>query len=237
MSSDEAQRKVSDDDASRPSAMSRVRVRRRQRILDSAHRTFLRDGFHAATMERIAEDAGISKQTLYNYFNDKDELFIVLLEERRTQRIMPAVAPALDELGGEDIEAALQRLTLALLRNAANPDLAALYRIALELATERPAFVASLRERVFRRNHELAMSALQRAVEQGTVRDIDIEVAAAVLSGVVASYGLVLPVVQPELYRKLSPERMAAGLADLLGHGLVTRDAAAADTTITPEAE
>ncbi|MHB8576155.1 MAG: TetR/AcrR family transcriptional regulator, partial [Dehalococcoidia bacterium] len=64
-------------------ADSPLRAGRRLRLLEAAQRTFVRDGYRHATMERVAEDAGVSKQTLYNYFADKDELFASLLELRQ----------------------------------------------------------------------------------------------------------------------------------------------------------
>jgi TetR/AcrR family transcriptional regulator, mexJK operon transcriptional repressor len=52
------------------------RVRRsRERVLDAARRVFLDDGYHGATLERVAAEAGIAKRTIYNLYADKDALF------------------------------------------------------------------------------------------------------------------------------------------------------------------
>ena len=60
-------------------------------MLDSALRAFSRRGFHAASMDDIAEDAGISKPMVYAYVGTKEELFLACLR-REVDRLMAAVA-------------------------------------------------------------------------------------------------------------------------------------------------
>lgn len=48
---------------------------RRAAILDIAHQAFLRDGYSATSMSRIAAEVGGSKATLYTYFASKKALF------------------------------------------------------------------------------------------------------------------------------------------------------------------
>ena len=52
----------------------------RHRMLDSARELFIRDGFAATTMERIAEDAGVAVQTLYYTFRTKGHLLCEVVE-------------------------------------------------------------------------------------------------------------------------------------------------------------
>lgn len=47
----------------------------RQRILEAACQVFRSEGFRGASVDRIAAAAGVAKQTLYNHFPGKDELF------------------------------------------------------------------------------------------------------------------------------------------------------------------
>ncbi len=53
---------------------------KRRQILDGARRTFLANGFDAASMNEIAREAGVSKGTLYVYFKNKEELFEAIVE-------------------------------------------------------------------------------------------------------------------------------------------------------------
>jgi AcrR family transcriptional regulator len=48
---------------------------------------FGRRGFHGASLEEIAEEAGYSKGALYYNYRTKEELFLALLEERLSERV------------------------------------------------------------------------------------------------------------------------------------------------------
>lgn len=56
---------------------------KRQRILDAAKRRFGRSGIRAATMQDIAQDAGVAVGTIYQFFPDKDALVLAWVEEHR----------------------------------------------------------------------------------------------------------------------------------------------------------
>jgi TetR/AcrR family transcriptional regulator of autoinduction and epiphytic fitness len=48
---------------------------KRQAILEGAIKVFTEQGFEAASMDAIAEAAGVSKRTVYNHFQSKEALF------------------------------------------------------------------------------------------------------------------------------------------------------------------
>ena len=56
---------------------------RRRAILDAAERRFARAGFHRATMQDVAVEAGMSPGNLYRYFSSKDALVAGLCERDR----------------------------------------------------------------------------------------------------------------------------------------------------------
>lgn len=72
--------------------MQPERVRRRPRaetrrdLLDAAARVFAREGFHAASVEAVSEEAGFSRGALYSNFKSKEDLFLALYEERIERR-------------------------------------------------------------------------------------------------------------------------------------------------------
>lgn len=57
-----------------------VRARREQ-IVGAATRVFAEKGFRRATTREVAREAGVSEGTIYNYFEDKDALFMAILEK------------------------------------------------------------------------------------------------------------------------------------------------------------
>src|SRR5579872_2727403 len=59
---------------------------KRRQIMDCAWAVFLAAGFDGASMNDVARVAGVSKGTLYVYFDSKEKLFEALIrEERRRQ--------------------------------------------------------------------------------------------------------------------------------------------------------
>lgn len=59
---------------------------KREKILTGALRQFLQDGYTGASMDRIAQAAGVSKQTVYSYFGDKESLFQALIRKVTTHK-------------------------------------------------------------------------------------------------------------------------------------------------------
>lgn len=55
-------------------------ARKRDAILDAAQAVFLRDGFANANMDDLTDRAGVSKQTVYAHFGNKEALFVAVVE-------------------------------------------------------------------------------------------------------------------------------------------------------------
>ncbi len=62
--------------------MSQDSDQTRERIVTAAARLFYNDGIRAASVDAIAEKAGITKKTLYYHFRSKDDLIAAYLESR-----------------------------------------------------------------------------------------------------------------------------------------------------------
>lgn len=58
----------------------------REQILVAAARVFADKGFHAASLDAIADEAGYSRGAVYYNFADKEELFLELLDRRCAER-------------------------------------------------------------------------------------------------------------------------------------------------------
>ncbi len=56
------------------------RANTRERLLRAARSVFAARGFHGATVEEIASEAGFSTGALYSNFTGKEDLFLVLME-------------------------------------------------------------------------------------------------------------------------------------------------------------
>jgi AcrR family transcriptional regulator len=56
-------------------------VPRRATIIDTASRVFAREGFAGASIDMIATEAGVSRQTVYNQIGDKEKVFAAVVED------------------------------------------------------------------------------------------------------------------------------------------------------------
>jgi AcrR family transcriptional regulator len=68
--------------AHRPSLRDEQKALTRHRLIDAGEAVFARRGFHGASVEEIAREAGASTGALYSNFAGKEDLFLALFEER-----------------------------------------------------------------------------------------------------------------------------------------------------------
>lgn len=91
--------------------MELKKERKREVILKAALEAFFSDGYLGANMDTIARRAGVTKQTLYRYFDSKEALLQASLEARREE----SGWGFLEELEREDPVAALNAFAIRFL--------------------------------------------------------------------------------------------------------------------------
>jgi len=78
--------------------------KRRSQIISAARQVFSRKGYDAATVDEIAEGAGVSKGLIYHYFRSKEDILVATAEawldtfEEYTKRMTAAEATASSKL-------------------------------------------------------------------------------------------------------------------------------------------
>lgn len=82
-------------------------VSTRERILSTAFDLFYKHGFHATGVDCIARQSGTSRQTLYNYFDSKDDIVLKVIQ-RRDQRWRRGLRTQMKKRGGDDYVAQLK---------------------------------------------------------------------------------------------------------------------------------
>jgi AcrR family transcriptional regulator len=82
--------------------LSRVerREQTRQELLSAAEACFVSRGFHASSVDEVAERAGYTKGAVYSNFASKEDLFFAVYE-RRVERALTEVVPGLRQAGAE----------------------------------------------------------------------------------------------------------------------------------------
>src|SRR5215813_4393267 len=78
-------------------------------LVEATARILVREGFEKASTNRIAEVAGVSIGSLYQYFPGKEALVAAVID-RHNQKIMRVVRAALAEATALPIETAVRRL-------------------------------------------------------------------------------------------------------------------------------
>jgi AcrR family transcriptional regulator len=69
----------------------------RRDVLEAARAVFLTRGFHVASLDEIAEEAGYTKGAVYSNFESKDDLFLAVLDIHFERRMRGYTDAALDE--------------------------------------------------------------------------------------------------------------------------------------------
>jgi AcrR family transcriptional regulator len=149
----------------------------KQKILSSALDIIVLDGFNALTMRRLAKDIGMTAPNIYNYFSNKDEIYITLMTHGFEKLTL-----VLDtEINGtKDAYARGKRFMTCYLKFGLENS--SFYEIMFTSSTPKyKDYVGTAHEALFSREHKISMSlaglALQVvqevAVEKGVVVDVE----------------------------------------------------------------
>jgi AcrR family transcriptional regulator len=129
---------------------------RRRQIIEAAANVFAEKGFHRTTTKEIAEAAGVSEGTIYNYFQSKEDLLLGMVNTLVTESIQSI----LDHPPSDD-----PRVILA-----------AIYRDRLALLERRGALIHALFPQVFI-NEQLRHQFLSKTI-QPLIRRIEEQITA-----------------------------------------------------------
>jgi AcrR family transcriptional regulator len=148
---------------------------KRRQILDGARQVFRAHGFDGASMGEIARAAGVSKGTLYVYFDSKEKLFEALTIEEKE-----SLAEALFSLDAEDpdVRAVLSRLGQSYLATMAQPDHISSIRMVIGAVEKFPRLGQIFFEAGRRQGIARLKSYFDRQVEAGRLLIDDTELAA-----------------------------------------------------------
>ena len=144
--------------------------------MDGARAVFLASGFDAASMGEIARHAGVSKGTLYVYFDSKERLFEAIIEsERRTQAEQVFALDSTDP----DVEGSLKRLGVAFVLFLCQPEALGSLRTVMAIAERMPELGRSFYQAGPAFGIARLASYLDDQVKAGVLDVADCEIAAA----------------------------------------------------------
>src|SRR5215475_7492079 len=108
---------------------------KRRQIIEGARQVFLAQGFDGASMGQIAREAGVSKGTLYVYFDSKEDLFQVVAYDECLAQAEQVFA--LDH-ADHDVAAVLSRLGTAFVKLLCRPERMAPVRTIMSISERMP---------------------------------------------------------------------------------------------------
>lgn len=140
---------------------------------------FVEKGFAATRLEDIAARAGVSKGTLYLYFESKEALFKTVIEEGMVAALA-AAEQRLSDFQGSAAEL-LQQLLFGWWEQIGRTPMAGVTKLIACESSNFPEVAQYYHDRVRSRGRALLRTTLQRGVGSGEFRPVDLETAIDVI--------------------------------------------------------
>lgn len=153
----------------------------RARLLQAAVEVFLVEGYRAG-VDRIAAQAGVAKQTLYNHFPSKAELFAEVIRQSTVEFLI-----ALGD-DGEDLRERLVRFGIRYREKLLMPAGLGLFRMLVAEIPRFPELAAAFYQAGPQRTAEHLRTVLDEAMRRGELRAADPEFAVAMLLSMLVGY-------------------------------------------------
>lgn len=162
----------------RPAPRQRRKEARPQELTAAALSLFVEKGFAATRLDDIAERAGVSKGTLYLYFDSKDALFKAVIQEG----IVPALHAGEALLDEHDDPLELLRAILTgWWARIGSTELGGIPKLMMSEARNFPDVAVYYQQEVLQRGTALLRKAVARGIERGVFRPVDTESICSVL--------------------------------------------------------
>jgi TetR/AcrR family transcriptional regulator, mexJK operon transcriptional repressor len=147
-------------------------ARKRRAIMEAATALFLRDGYRNTSMDQVAGDAAVSKQTVYKHFADKEQLFreIVLGVTGSSEAIITDLTAALrsNEIdSAADLRTVLTDLARRYLDGVLRPNVLSLRRLIIAEAGRFPDLARTYFEQAPSRGIDVIAEALRTYERRG----------------------------------------------------------------------
>jgi AcrR family transcriptional regulator len=192
-------------------------------ITYAALEVFAEKGFARATMDEIANAAGITKGTIYLYFNSKKELFLAVLREQMERFL--ALLPALDAIASGDLEEQARALGRVFMAALLDPETTKTVQLILAELQHLPEVKQLYQEEAVPRANVRVAGFLQAQMDRGIFRSLDPMIATRCLFGMFFIFVLTQEIFGASRVTPMSPETIVDTVIDIFFHGIVKRGA------------
>ncbi|MBK1871186.1 TetR/AcrR family transcriptional regulator [Aestuariivirga sp. YIM B02566] len=152
----------------------------RQMILQAARQEFHASGYAGASMNRVAERAGVSTKTMYRLIPTKAELFQSVISARISRFILEMDEEHLD---GLPVDEALEHILIAYGTLTFDPDTVSSLRLVLAECDRFPEIAAAFDELALRRTTQTMEGWLRQQRDRGMIEIDDTATAVGMLRG------------------------------------------------------
>jgi AcrR family transcriptional regulator len=147
----------------------RRKAERPKEIVEAAFEEFSRNGYAATTLEQIAERAGVTKGTIYVYFENKEQLFISMVREL-TKATLDTVIDMFERHQGSTAELLRDQFSFIYQHIVEDRRRREVVRMLIAEASRFPALADRYHEEIHRPCLDLLQKAIQRGIDRGEIR-------------------------------------------------------------------
>jgi AcrR family transcriptional regulator len=198
---------------------------RPQELLDAAIDLFVERGFASTRLEDVARRAGVSKGTLYLYYENKEELFKAVVRNS----IVPVIGEA--ELSIAEFDGHSADLLRSIIYNwwqrVGATKASGIVKLVTSEAGNFPELALFYQEEVINRGSRMISSMLERAIERGEFRPVDVNMTTQVMIAPMLMLITWKHSVGPCERSQLDPQAFLDTFLDLTLHGLLPVDSPA----------
>lgn len=162
-------------DPAAPHKRERRKQERPGELIEAALDLFVEKGFAATRVEEVAARAGVSKGTLFLYFSSKEDLFKAVVRENLVSPFVQGAAEV-GQFQGHCGEL-LEWMLLQWWHRYGATKTSGISKLIMSEATNFPELAAFYRHEVIEPAQALVRSVLQRGIDQGEFRPVDVELA------------------------------------------------------------
>lgn len=198
---------------------------RPQELLAAALDLFVERGYAATRLEDVAARAGVSKGTLYLYFENKEELFKAVVRENMVP-VLGEAESILDHYEGSTVNL-FRELVMGWWQRIGDTKLSGITKLMVAESSNFPEVAKFYHDEVISRGNAMIMRMLERGIARGEFRAVDVKqtmnvICAPMLMLMMWKHSFTACRAEP-----LDPENYLNSFIDLFLHGLLNKQPAA----------
>ena len=148
----------------------RRKAERPQEIVEAAFTEFSRNGYATTTLDQIAERAGVTKGTIYVYFENKEHLFISMVHEAM-KTTLDTIQDMFKRHEGSTADLLKAQFSFIYRHIVEDRRRREVVRMLIAEASRFPALADRYHEEILRPCLDMLRQAIQRGVDRGEIRD------------------------------------------------------------------